>query len=210
MKWMRGQRETVVVDYSSPNVAKQMHVGHLRSTIIGDCIARILEFQRHNVIRQNHIGDWGTQFGTVVLGIWHLAMRTKRGESATEITAVTRNLNASPTSDEKIELLEAQCKIHQKDLSEDPDGDLCFETFVHEWKPDFELVLPFYQYVTTIEKSADGIERDGLYIVHPRWGRRHISSLSRHVAAMLQNVVVDNLHRDSQEFRAWEKAVRPA
>lgn len=55
--------QTVVVDYSSPNIAKQMHVGHLRSTIIGDSIARILEFEGHKVIRQNHIGDWGTQFG---------------------------------------------------------------------------------------------------------------------------------------------------
>jgi len=55
--------QTVVVDYSSPNIAKQMHVGHLRSTVIGDAIARILEFEGHKVIRQNHIGDWGTQFG---------------------------------------------------------------------------------------------------------------------------------------------------
>ncbi len=53
----------VVVDYSGPNVAKQMHVGHIRSTILGDCFARVLEFLGHKVIRQNHIGDWGTQFG---------------------------------------------------------------------------------------------------------------------------------------------------
>jgi len=57
------QPQRIVVDFSSPNVAKQMHVGHLRSTIIGDCICRLLEFQGHTVIRQNHIGDWGTQFG---------------------------------------------------------------------------------------------------------------------------------------------------
>lgn len=55
--------KTIVVDFSSPNIAKQMHVGHLRSTIIGDCICRLLEFAGHKVIRQNHIGDWGTQFG---------------------------------------------------------------------------------------------------------------------------------------------------
>jgi arginyl-tRNA synthetase len=58
--------ETVVVDFSGPNIAKQMHVGHLRSTIIGDCICRMLEFQGHTVIRQNHIGDWGTQFGMLI------------------------------------------------------------------------------------------------------------------------------------------------
>ncbi len=55
--------KTVVVDFSAPNIAKQMHVGHLRSTIIGDSICRTLESLGHNVIRQNHIGDWGTQFG---------------------------------------------------------------------------------------------------------------------------------------------------
>jgi arginyl-tRNA synthetase len=58
-----GKPKNIVVDFSSPNIAKQMHVGHLRSTIIGDCICRILECLGHNVIRQNHIGDWGTQFG---------------------------------------------------------------------------------------------------------------------------------------------------
>jgi arginyl-tRNA synthetase len=59
--------QTVVVDYSGPNIAKQMHVGHLRSTIIGDCISRMLECLGHKVIRQNHIGDWGTQFGMLVV-----------------------------------------------------------------------------------------------------------------------------------------------
>ena len=55
--------QTTVVDYSSPNLAKEMHVGHLRSSIIGDALVRLLEFQGHKVIRQNHVGDWGTQFG---------------------------------------------------------------------------------------------------------------------------------------------------
>ena len=58
--------KTIVVDFSGPNIAKQMHVGHLRSTIIGDCICRLLEFKDHDVIRQNHIGDWGTQFGMLI------------------------------------------------------------------------------------------------------------------------------------------------
>lgn len=58
--------QRVVVDYSSPNVAKQMHVGHLRSTIIGDAITRVLEFLGHDVVRQNHVGDWGTQFGMLI------------------------------------------------------------------------------------------------------------------------------------------------
>ena len=58
--------ERVVIDFSSPNIAKEMHVGHLRSTIIGEAIARILEFQGHDVLRLNHVGDWGTQFGMLI------------------------------------------------------------------------------------------------------------------------------------------------
>jgi arginyl-tRNA synthetase len=60
------ERETVVIDYSHPNVAKEMHVGHLRSSIIGDALARVLEFRGHTVVRQNHIGDWGTPFGMLI------------------------------------------------------------------------------------------------------------------------------------------------
>ncbi|MEI6428650.1 MAG: arginine--tRNA ligase [Pseudanabaena sp. ELA607] len=60
------QPERVIVDFSSPNIAKEMHVGHLRSTIIGDSIARVLEFQGHDVLRLNHVGDWGTQFGMLI------------------------------------------------------------------------------------------------------------------------------------------------
>jgi len=58
--------QTVVIDYSSPNLAKEMHVGHLRSAIIGDAVARVEELLGHNVIRQNHVGDWGTQFGMLL------------------------------------------------------------------------------------------------------------------------------------------------
>jgi arginyl-tRNA synthetase len=58
--------QTVVVDYSSPNIAKEMHVGHLRTTVVGDAIVRVLEFVGHRVIRDNHVGDWGTQFGMLI------------------------------------------------------------------------------------------------------------------------------------------------
>jgi arginyl-tRNA synthetase len=69
--------QTVVVDYSAPNVAKEMHVGHLRSTVIGDALVRALEFEGHTVIRANHLGDWGTQFGMLTqhmldTGVEHL------------------------------------------------------------------------------------------------------------------------------------------
>lgn len=63
----------VVVDFSSPNIAKEMHVGHLRSTIIGDCLARVLQFRGHPVLRLNHVGDWGTQFGMLITHLKQVA-----------------------------------------------------------------------------------------------------------------------------------------
>jgi arginyl-tRNA synthetase len=63
--------DTIVVDFSSPNVAKPMHVGHIRSTVIGDALARILRFRGHRVITDNHLGDWGTQFGMILWGWKH-------------------------------------------------------------------------------------------------------------------------------------------
>jgi len=66
---------TVVIDYSAPNVAKPMHVGHLRSTVIGDALARVYRFLGHRVIGDNHIGDWGTQFGMILYGYKHLLDR---------------------------------------------------------------------------------------------------------------------------------------
>lgn len=61
-----GGPKKIIVDYSSPNIAKEMHVGHLRSTIIGDSISNLMEFFGHNVLRINHVGDWGTQFGMLI------------------------------------------------------------------------------------------------------------------------------------------------
>lgn len=61
----------IVIDYSSPNVAKPMHVGHIRSTVIGDCLSRTLRFLGHSVITDNHLGDWGTQFGIIIYGYKH-------------------------------------------------------------------------------------------------------------------------------------------
>jgi len=71
--------QTVVVDYSAPNLAKEMHVGHLRSTIIGDAVVRALEFRGDKVIRQNHMGDWGTQFGMLLA---HLSDKLNANEVA--------------------------------------------------------------------------------------------------------------------------------
>ena len=78
------QPSKIIVDFSGPNIAKQMHVGHLRSTIIGDAISRILAFMGHSVIRDNHLGDWGTQFGLLIVG-----MREWGSEEALEREPIT-------------------------------------------------------------------------------------------------------------------------
>ena len=77
-------RRTFVVDYSSPNVAKSMHVGHIRSTVIGDSLKRTLRFQGHRVISDNHIGDWGTQFGMIIYGFKHFVDRAAYAGNAVE------------------------------------------------------------------------------------------------------------------------------
>ena len=75
----------VVIDFSSPNIAKEMHVGHLRSTILGDCIARILEFLGHDVLRLNHVGDWGTQFGMLIAFLREEAPEVLTGDETVEM-----------------------------------------------------------------------------------------------------------------------------
>ena len=88
----------VVVDYSGPNVAKEMHVGHLRSTIIGDCLANVLEFQGHDVRRVNHVGDWGTQFGILIA---HVEEVRPDGEPAMgELLELYREANRRADEDE--------------------------------------------------------------------------------------------------------------
>jgi arginyl-tRNA synthetase len=72
---LAGQPQTIVVDYSSPNVAKPMHVGHIRSTVIGDALTRTLRFLGHKTISDNHLGDWGTQFGMIIYGYKHFVDR---------------------------------------------------------------------------------------------------------------------------------------
>ena len=89
------QPKTYIVDYSAPNVAKPMHVGHIRSTIIGDCLYRTLKFLGHKTIGDNHLGDWGTQFGMIIYGYKHADLREKvrtsgAAEKHGEFGALTR------------------------------------------------------------------------------------------------------------------------
>lgn len=89
-----GQPRTIVIDFSSPNVAKPMHVGHLRSTVIGDALARTLRFLGHHVITDNHIGDWGTQFGMIIYGYKHFVDRQAyQADAVGELSRLYRLVN---------------------------------------------------------------------------------------------------------------------
>lgn len=86
---------TIVIDYSSPNVAKPMHVGHIRSTVIGDALYRILKFLGHRTISDNHLGDWGTQFGMIIYGYKHFADRQAlRQQPIAELSRLYRLVNS--------------------------------------------------------------------------------------------------------------------
>ncbi|MBL9158791.1 MAG: arginine--tRNA ligase [Verrucomicrobiales bacterium] len=100
--------KTIVLDFSAPNVAKPMHVGHIRSTILGDGLGRIAKFLGHRVISDNHIGDWGTQFGMILWGWKHLLDQSAlEADPIPELLRVYREVNARTKEDESI--LEA-CK----------------------------------------------------------------------------------------------------
>jgi len=92
--------KTIVVDFSSPNIAKPMHVGHIRSTILGDALARIARFLGHEVVTDNHLGDWGTQFGKVLYGWKHLLDHAALGRNPiAEMTRLYREVNALEQAD---------------------------------------------------------------------------------------------------------------
>lgn len=89
------RRQKVVVEFSSPNVAKELHVGHLRSTIIGDCLARLFEFLGQDVLRLNHIGDWGTQFGMLIAYMREEASAILEGKKEADLSSLMQWYRAS-------------------------------------------------------------------------------------------------------------------
>ena len=86
------QPQTVLIDYSSPNLAKEMHVGHLRGTIIGDAIARTFEYLGHRLIRHNHFGDWGTQFGMLITYMQDLSAELSLATELSDLESIEADL----------------------------------------------------------------------------------------------------------------------
>ncbi|MFC5454776.1 arginine--tRNA ligase [Prosthecobacter fluviatilis] len=97
------QAKTIVVDFSAPNIAKPMHVGHIRSTFIGDSLARVARFIGHKVITDNHVGDWGTQFGMIIHG-WktQLDQEKLKADPIHELVSVYKAVNAAAKADEAV------------------------------------------------------------------------------------------------------------
>jgi len=95
--------QRIVIDFGSPNVAKPMHVGHIRSTVLGDALARVAVFLGHEVIRDNHIGDWGTQFGMVIWG-WKnlLDRRALQRDPLAEIVRIYKQTNEGASRDPEV------------------------------------------------------------------------------------------------------------
>ena len=125
--------KTIVVDFSAPNVAKQMHVGHIRSTIIGDSLARIARFLGHNVITDNHIGDWGTQFGMVLYG-WKnfLDQAALDADPIAELLRLYKKVNSAQEADP---ILRETCKAELVKLQQGDTENLAI------WKRCVEMSL---------------------------------------------------------------------
>ncbi len=192
--------ETVVVDYSSPNVAKQMHVGHLRSTIIGDAIARVLEFEGHRVVRQNHIGDWGTQFGHMILALWHICMRgeTYIRENLDGLRKAVSDGNESALAHR----LESIVQMHNTDNDSDREGER-FSRFLKglEGQEKLPPSLPeTYQFVSLIDNLTPG--RGFTTTIHSQGRTIPYENLSREITSMLQQGGKGN----EQERKAWSWA----
>jgi arginyl-tRNA synthetase len=179
-----------------------MHVGHLRSTIIGDCICRLLELEGHNVIRQNHIGDWGTQFGMVILGLWHICMAEKSKGQKPYYQADLDELKAHPENENKLKAIRDR---HEKDWREDRDGEKYFGQFLNniggrEKSELWDELLLVYQYVTLIEEKAAGMGLTIPTMIDGKETSIPYESLSRQVTVMLQKKGEKNL----QELWAWD------
>jgi len=133
------QPQTIVVDFSGPNVAKPMHIGHIRSTIIGDSLSKIATFLGHNVIRDNHIGDWGTQFGMIVYG-WknYLDLDDLEANPLAELLRVYKKINDACKENESLKDL---CKEELVKLqSGDPENYAIWEKCVDVSKTGLQRI----------------------------------------------------------------------
>ncbi|MBM4262672.1 MAG: arginine--tRNA ligase [Deltaproteobacteria bacterium] len=131
--------ETIVVDYSAPNIAKPMHVGHIRSTIIGAALARVLRFLGHRVITDNHVGDWGTQFGMLIVG--YRTLLDKAAFERDPLAEMERIYKAIQAKTKTEPAIAAQAREELAKLQKgDPDNTLLWQEFMAVSRQAFERV----------------------------------------------------------------------
>ena len=114
IKTYQNYNKKVIIDFSSPNIAKEMHVGHLRSTIIGDTLSRILEFLDFNVLRLNHIGDWGTQFGML---IYYIKIYKPNVFNQLKVNSLKNNEKTMNLNEKSINLNEKTVNSNEKSMN---------------------------------------------------------------------------------------------
>ncbi len=184
---------TVLVDYSSPNIAKQMHVGHLRSTIIGDVFARVLEFEGHRVIRQNHLGDWGTAIGAVITGLWYVRTRLARGEDLGGIRKRLELINAlrGQGVDERRNALAPIAAEWTEDLARNDAADYAESTTLDE----LELGYVFVQTIASIASGTGVLVGSGAQ-------EQLLEGIPRLITTFLQRGSAD----DRYEQEEWRQA----
>ncbi|MEH2004847.1 arginine--tRNA ligase [Nostoc sp.] len=164
-----------IVDFSSPNIAKEMHVGHLRSTIIGDSIARILEFQGHDVLRLNHVGDWGTQFGMLIAylrEVYPEALTTANALDIGDLVSFYRKAKLRFDTDEAFQEIARQEVVRLQAGAEDT---------IHAWKllceqsrREFQVIYELLDikltergesfYNALLPKVVEDLEQSGLLV----------------------------------------------
>ncbi|HWL08138.1 MAG TPA: arginine--tRNA ligase [Planctomicrobium sp.] len=194
--------QTVVVDFSAPNVAKPMHVGHLRSTVIGDAVARIQRFLGNKVITDNHIGDWGTQFGMIIYGYKNFVdVQAYEKDSVGELARLYRLVNrlcdyhdakhGIPAA--QIELEAAQSTLQEQEASADP-ADKQAQKSLKKARTD---VASKQASLKSLQQKVEAVDADvalkTLAEAHPE-----ISRLSREETARLH-------HGDAENRRLWDE-----
>jgi len=167
---------TIIIDYSSPNVAKPMHVGHIRSTILGDCLARVARFLGHRVVTDNHIGDWGTQFGKVIYGWKHmLNLAALESDPIPELLRLYREVNALEETSETIrhDVREELVKLQRGDA----ESRAIWEHVVTLSWQEFEKIYALLE-VTFDERLGESFYNDRLAPLCDRLEREGIARVS--------------------------------
>ncbi len=141
--------KTVVIDFSSPNIAKPMHVGHIRSTILGDALTNVARFLGHNVVTDNHIGDWGTQFGKVIYGWKHLLVpESLNSDPVAELVRIYRVADAAAKADPEVleECRRELVKLQQGDAENRQIWQRCVDLSIAEFSKIYDLLEVHFDY----------------------------------------------------------------